>query len=168
LKGFEKNSFVSVNFTDHIIYPETIKEVERMGIYREENVIEKAKVRLDAEIYRRNVFVKCYTLETPFEPRTGKVVYASLFVFHMSSAFQEVQRYMEAGILGMLTKMEIWQDSKLTKKPWETGQREFHAGKFAWDSKIMVGLVVYTIGVLTFIIFLIGEWIYILVFKIDN
>jgi hypothetical protein len=78
-----------------------------MGIYREENVIEKAKVRLDAEIYRRNVFVKCYTLETPFEPRTGKVVYASLFVFHMSSAFQEVQRYMEAGILEMLTKKKF-------------------------------------------------------------
>jgi hypothetical protein len=60
----------------------------------------------------------------------------------------------------------IWQDSKLTT--WETGQREFHSEKFAWDSKIMVGLVVYAIGVLTFIIFLIGEWIYILVFKIDN
>jgi hypothetical protein len=54
------------------------------------------------------VFVQFYTLETPFEPRTGKVVYASLFVFHMSSAFQEeVQRYMEAGILEMLTKKKF-------------------------------------------------------------
>lgn len=156
------DAFVNVKF-DNTIYELVVNMSGKLSIFREEIEIEIALPKIREQVWKFKKPVKCNMAGEPLYPLTGMVTYSSIFIFHMSRAFQKAMTHMvEAGLLNELTKISIWQNSKLPKMPWErelNNKNFFKPAGLTGDSKIPVIFLLFVFG-LSFAVFtILGELI---------
>jgi hypothetical protein len=147
------STFFSLSFDEQILYKTVVEMRGKLAIFREDIDTQVALHMIQEQVWKQGnksslLKVSCHQVAEPLLTQIGMVSYTSIFFFHMASYFSEsVGLIVEAGILNELTNFNIWQRTKLPKKPWLKNDKNiFVPSGLNAESKIPIIFIAFGVG----------------------